>query len=229
MYKGIIYCAISPSNKKYYGMSLKLLENRKAGHIKRMKEGSSLPFYNALQKYHPENFKWYIIEDYEMDDKMELKFYLYKREIYWIKKDKTYLSEFGYNISRGGSGSDVYNSLSDERKLEVRKIISNGVKRKWKDENYRAKVINTRNTDEYIKNLSKRSKKQWENPDIREKMLNSFNERVWHNKERNKNISVSLKNRPKEKCKFCEFETNNASNMKRWHNENCRFKIKKEG
>lgn len=224
MHKGIIYCAISPSNKKYYGMTLKSLESRKAGHIKRMIDGSKIKFSNALRKYSPENFKWSIIEYHEMDDKIELKNFLYTREIYWIEKDKTYLPEFGYNISHGGTGGDVYNSLSDERKLEVNKIVSDGVKRKWKDENYRAKVVNTRNTDEYAKNLGKRSKKMWENPKMREKMLNSFDKKVWHNKERNKNISASLKNRPKEKCKYCGFETNNASNMKRWHNENCKYK-----
>lgn len=224
MYKGIIYCAISPSNKKYYGMSIKSLEKRIAGHVKRMKEGSHLKFYNALRKYGPENFEWLVIEEHEKDNKLDLITYLYEREVYFIEKDKTYLDEFGYNISHGGSGSDIYNSLSDERKLEVRKIISNGVKKKWKDEEYRAKLIKTRNTDDYLKNLGKRSEKMWKNPELRNKMLTSFEDKIWHNPDRNKKVSDSLKNRPKEKCKYCGFETNNASCMKRWHNENCKHR-----
>ena len=226
MFKGIIYCSISPSGKKYYGMSLKPLQNRIYGHIKRMKDGCILKFYNALRKYGPENFTWNIIEKYEMENKMELKLFLYERVIYWIKKDKTYLDEYGYNISRGGTGSDIYNSLSDERKLEVRKTISNGLKLKWKTDEYKEKIKIARNTIEYHEKQSKNAKKQWENPEIRKKSIESFDKLIWHNPERNKKISEKLKNKPKQKCKYCGFETNNSSNMKRWHNENCKHKTK---
>jgi group I intron endonuclease len=224
MYKGIIYVAISPSGKKYYGMSLKSLEKRIAGHVKRMIDGNHLKFYNALRKYGPENFIRNVIEEYEDSDKMKLKFLLYEREIYWIEKDKTYLPEFGYNISHGGTGSDIYNSLSDERKIEVKKTISDSVKQKWKDEEYRAKLIKARRTPEYHEKQSKNSKKQWENPEKRAKYIKIFRKEIWDNPERNKKISDKLKNRPKQKCKYCGFETNNASNMKRWHNENCKYK-----
>jgi len=50
MFNRIIYCATSPSNKKYYGMTSKSLEERKAKHISNMMSGSSLLFYNALRK-----------------------------------------------------------------------------------------------------------------------------------------------------------------------------------
>jgi hypothetical protein len=42
MFTGIIYCAISPSNKKYYGFSLKTLEERKQKHFLNMLAGSKL-------------------------------------------------------------------------------------------------------------------------------------------------------------------------------------------
>lgn len=222
IFNGLIYCATSPSNKKYYGMTLKSLKERKDKHILNMLGGSKLLFYNALRKYGPENFKWELIEKYSLENKKELIFLLYEREIFWIAKDKTYKKEFGYNISYGGSGSDIYNNLSDERKLEIRKIISDGVKNKWKEETYRAKLMNLRNTPEYHEKQSNHAKNQWENPIIRAKSIKSFRTEIWDNPERNKKISDKLKAKPKEKCKYCGFETNNAANMKRWHNENCK-------
>jgi len=41
MFSGLIYCATSPVNKKYYGMTLKSLEERKAKHIINMLRGST--------------------------------------------------------------------------------------------------------------------------------------------------------------------------------------------
>jgi group I intron endonuclease len=104
MIKGVIYCAISPSNKKYYGYTINL-EQRKKWHyqdafIKKSKKYFSI----ALRKYGLENFIWKIIEEYEKETKIELHGILCEREIYWILKDKTYLSEFGYNMTKGGDG-----------------------------------------------------------------------------------------------------------------------------
>jgi group I intron endonuclease len=103
MISGVIYCATSPSNKKYYGYSLNF-KGRKAGHIKDAKNGKSNYFYKAIRKYGAENFDWKIIEEYNKENKLELKKILCEREIYWIGIDKTYISKFGYNMTKGGDG-----------------------------------------------------------------------------------------------------------------------------
>lgn len=227
MFEGLIYKAISPSSKIYYGMTLKGLEDRKHKHYLNMLNGSKLYFHNALRKYGINNFIWEIIEIHKNNNKKKLINLLYEKEIFWIDKDKTYIQKNGYNISKGGTGSDIFNNLSDNRKVEVRKIISDGVKKKWKDESYRSNMIKIRNEEKYTQNRKKLAKKQWENKNIRDKSLKSFSEKIWNNIDRNKKISESLKNRPKEKCIYCGLETNNASCLKRWHNENCKKKSKK--
>jgi group I intron endonuclease len=223
LFKGIIYRVTSPSNKIYYGMSLKSLEHRRKKHLQNMLNGFTLPFHNALRKYGIENFKWEIIEKYQSKNKKELILLLYEREILYIAKDNTTNKKFGYNVSPGGSGSDIFSMLSKERQQEVRNIISSGVKKKWKDEKYRAKVIKSRNTKEYKELKSKQSKEQWKDPTVRQKSLDSFKEKIWNNSDRNEKIRNSLKNQKKFKCPYCNNEYTRG-NYNRWHGERCRFK-----
>lgn len=125
---GYIYCATSPSNKKYYGKTINTVESRKDGH-KKDKDGKTV-FYCAIKKYGFDNFIWTIIEEYCVVltndlrlDKIELNDILCEREKYWIKTDKTYLREFGYNGTMGGDGviGHIYTS---EEKLAISKRIS---------------------------------------------------------------------------------------------------------
>jgi len=169
MVKGYIYCATSPSNKKYYGYSLNF-EGRKAGHIKCAKKGQKGLFYNAIRKYCSENFKWDIIEEYEKENKIEIKKILCEREIFWIEKDKTYLPEFGYNMTKGGDGrvgvphsKETKEKLSRARKgkklsKETKKRMSESAKGKKMSEEQkqkiRIKLLGKKQSDETI---SKRS------------------------------------------------------------------------
>jgi group I intron endonuclease len=118
MCKGVIYCAISPSNKKYYGFAYNFL-NRKISHKKQYKRKKTR-FYCAIRKYGFENFIWNIIETYENENKKSLQNILQKREKYWIIKDKTYLPEFGYNMTYGGDGGDTLTNKSEKEKEEIR-------------------------------------------------------------------------------------------------------------
>lgn len=110
-----VYCHISPSNKKYYGItSERLVTTRwKAGngYIKQKK------FYNAIKKYGWNNFKHEIIADnltFEEACKMEQKL---------IKKDKTYSNE-GYNISIGGEcGSKMDYDSKREKYISTHEMI----------------------------------------------------------------------------------------------------------
>ena len=136
MIKGYIYCAISPSNKKYYGYTLNF-NGRKAGHLKCARKGQKCLFYTAIRKYGPENFIWKIIEEHEKEDKKELKKILCEREIYWITLDKTYLKEFGYNMTKGGDGRvGVPHSKESKEKLSkslTGRIVSEETKKKMSE------------------------------------------------------------------------------------------------
>jgi group I intron endonuclease len=117
-YQGVIYCAVSPSGKKYYGFAYNL-HRRKYIH-KRDSVVKKNIFYNAIKKYGFDSFIWNVIETYKNDDKEYIKVILRKRERYWIEKDKTFNPEFGYNMTRGGDGGDTFSNKSDEDKEKIK-------------------------------------------------------------------------------------------------------------
>ena len=124
MYKGIIYCATSPSNKKYYGQTLGEFYNRKNRHfLEAVKRNCQYSFHRLLRKYGFDTFKWSIIEEYQFQNELNLINKLNEREIYWIETDKTYMPEFGYNMKIGGFNGR-HNS---ETKLKIKTTLT-GVK-----------------------------------------------------------------------------------------------------
>lgn len=123
MVNGIIYCAISPSNKKYYGYSSLNLEIRKQRHKYKFLKNKISRFYTAIKKYGWDNFKWDIIENHIAENKKELKDILCEREKYWIAKDKTTSKEFGYNMTDGGDGTLGF-TMSEKQRLEISKNMA---------------------------------------------------------------------------------------------------------
>lgn len=122
MYSGLIYCATSPSNKKYYGRTRNTLDKRVKTHLKNSKNQR---FPNALRKYGNSSFKWNIIEIFEFEFEDELEIKLNERETYWIKTDKTLNPEFGYNMSEGGDRGPAkgikHKSCSQQHKDNISK------------------------------------------------------------------------------------------------------------
>ena len=114
--KGIIYCAVSPSYKKYYGQTIEFDHRKRTHYLDAFKGNCQYAFHRALRKYGFDNFVWHIIESY-VEDKDKLINILNDREIYWIKKDKTYLPEFGYNMKIGGFNG----LLTEETKAKIGK------------------------------------------------------------------------------------------------------------
>ena len=105
MYKGIIYCAISPSGKKYYGQSIGALKNRIKHHNTSRSLKDNSMFHNAIKKY-GDKIIWELIESFEFSSKNDLINKLNEREIYWIERDKTFYKQgFGYNMTGGGDGT----------------------------------------------------------------------------------------------------------------------------
>ena len=91
--KYVVYIHISPSKKRYIGITCQVPERRWSngyGYI------SNQHFWNAIQKYGWSNFKHIIYkENLSQEEACELEKVL-------IKEYKTYLYEYGYNQDMGG-------------------------------------------------------------------------------------------------------------------------------
>ena len=102
----IYFIKCAKNNKGYVGITSNSIENRWESHIsnavkeRKMKNGKTIPFMAAIKKYGPENFKISII------DKAKNVNEAYKKEIFYIKKYRTYASgpvpRLGYNCIKGG-------------------------------------------------------------------------------------------------------------------------------
>lgn len=100
-----IYCITNLINsKRYVGKTTTSIEERWKEHCYDFQKErcNKRPLYDAMNKYSVENF---MIEELEyVDSNSELS----EREIYWIKELGTYGSN-GYNASKGGDGTILYN------------------------------------------------------------------------------------------------------------------------
>jgi len=217
---GVIYCAILPSGKKYYGLSSNF-EKRKEKHKKDYKKIRKNYFYTAIRKYGFENIKWDIVETVNSDNLVQLRILLSEREKYWIKKDKTYLKEYGYNMTLGGDGalglkrstetrlkmSEAKKNMSQETKNKIRNYRigkSSGMAGKLHSEKTKEKISNSligkkrnpimkRNILKLEKNTKKRCRVS-PSKETREKISNSQIGRIFSDDHRKK-LSESAKKR----------------------------------
>lgn len=193
MFFGIIYKAISPSNKIYYGKSLRNLELRKKEHLK--DSNKNRHFSNAIKKYGIEKFNWIILESYNKKSEEELIKILNEREKYWIFKNKTYLRKYGYNMTLGGEGTKGF-----------KRIFSKEHKEKL-SESHKGKKL----SEEHKNNISKSEKGRIFSDEHKNKL-----KKVWKTTHPNngKNMSEATKellkqkslNVKKIKCKHCQKE-----------------------
>lgn len=106
---GIIYKLRNKLNRKcYIGQTTNSVEIRLAGHF-RTKES---PIGRALRKYGLQSFSIKIL------DTASSLAILNEKEVYWISRYKTMVSQGGYNIAVGGGGT-VGVKLTKERKAAV--------------------------------------------------------------------------------------------------------------
>jgi len=137
MYNGVIYCATSPSDKKYYGQTFHDFKSRKGRHfLEAINRDCQYAFHRALRKYGFENFKWEIIEKYSFDNEEQLITTLNDREIYWIEKDKTYMPEFGYNMKIGGFNGRHCQETKDKIRKKLLGVKHSSERRKHESESH---------------------------------------------------------------------------------------------
>lgn len=131
---GIIYCATNLiNNKKYIGKTRKYLNERKEAHLKNAKNKINRYFYDAINKYGSENFKWEIIDSASTLQMLNFK------EKFYIKYFNTYFKndlKNGYNMTEGGDGGNVIGSYSIEKMIEYGNKISLANKGKKKPKEF---------------------------------------------------------------------------------------------
>ncbi|EAO3412098.1 hypothetical protein E3L83_05730 [Salmonella enterica] len=93
----IVYCATSPSGRKYIGCTTRSLTARKSDHRAQAKKKPHYKLYKAFAKYGYENFTWEILAECKCAEDM------YEMEKVLISEHDSVAK--GYNITTGGEGN----------------------------------------------------------------------------------------------------------------------------
>jgi group I intron endonuclease len=113
----IIYLITNKVNgKKYVGQHCGTGDSRWKQHLSAsLKLENPLPLYRAIRKYGVDNFSYEVLEEIPLKKGPK---YLDEREIHWIKQMNSFISEKGYNVTRGGQGVvSFYCSTERSKKL----------------------------------------------------------------------------------------------------------------
>lgn len=123
---GIIYLLTNRvNNKKYIGQTTQMIEDRWKGHLGKAKNKPVLVIDFAIRKYGKENFTLKLVRNcyWRCSNKVSQES-LNRWEDYYIKKLKTKINQWGYNVKDGGS----HGKHSRETK---NRIGSKSFGRKW--------------------------------------------------------------------------------------------------
>ena len=113
------------TNDIYIGQTIKTLNQRISAHKIAAKQIKN-KFYNAINKYSWDNFKFEILEYCNNQEELN------QSEIFWIHRYNSYKK--GYNSTPGGQA--VYNEQAKEKVRNKNKLAFNIVLQKFKEKNY---------------------------------------------------------------------------------------------
>jgi group I intron endonuclease len=116
---GKSYVGITPKRAIPTLTPEELMLRRWKSHLQSAKKGSTLIFHRAITKYGSESFTHAILE---VCDSLT---HVLQREIFWINECKTLVDDGGYNMTRGGEG----NLMPESIKQTHRKRTSEGTKK----------------------------------------------------------------------------------------------------
>lgn len=149
-----IYCIENLVNgKKYIGQSCDT-EKRKIHHFYLLGTNQHENPYlqNSWNKYKSESFKFFIIEDCNVEE-------LNTKELYYINFYKTNIRDYGYNIAGGG---DSLFKMNEETKSKISKAMTNNPKmcgeKNWSYGKSPKDRMSEETYDRWFKSLSKKHK-----------------------------------------------------------------------
>lgn len=162
--------------------------------------GSGKMIKLAIKEYGIQHFKKEIIEICKNNEDLN------KAEIFWIKYFNSRNPDIGYNITKGGTISEMGNRIKAALNTpEAKKIASDKNKKMWQNSEYRKKVTES-------------NKLTW-NSEKKDEHSRILKEK-WANQDKRKKLSDSLKNMEKITCPHCG--VNGALNIIRGkHFDNC--------
>lgn len=176
-----IYKATNNVNGKFYIGFASKWPQRKNSHKWYSKKRKNI-FYNAIRKYGWEAFSWEVI--YQSKDKDHT---LKEMEPYFIKENKSYDRNFGYNMTIGGEGTFGYVHINHPMKGKPQSEES-------KEKN-RQSQIGRKHSEETKRKISESNKgKHNYSEEIIEKMKKSLTGRKL-TEEHKQNIKNTLKGR----------------------------------
>lgn len=112
-FKGI-YCLFNTINSKVYIGQSSRIRYRINQHFK---STDDLPIHRAIRKYGIINFKIFILEIFEEENREQLN----NSEIYFINKFQSNIKELGYNLTTGGEGHKGC-PMKEETKEKLREL-----------------------------------------------------------------------------------------------------------
>ena len=190
------------TGKKYVGYTNNFY-NRLKRHKSCVKKGTKNKLYDAIRSYGWENFTFEIIyQSKEQEHTQKV------MESYFIEQYNTFKN--GYNMTLGGDGVVGIIPWSKNKKCDVLK---------WSDDR-------KKHHSQHLKNMWNDSKrKELSNVWTDEKKLEQKNKSsiAWKN-----TIASGYKVKSNETfliCPHCD-KSNNAGNSRRWHFDNCKYKMK---
>jgi group I intron endonuclease len=132
--------------------------------------GSGKRLAQAIKKYGKEHFIKEVLEYCESESHM------CQQEKYWISYYKSYNSNIGYNLTRGGDGGDTFTGRSANEQDKTRALLSERSKY-YNNLNRRMHSENTKKLWQdpvYAAKVKENVKKAWQNPLVRDKHRNSI-------------------------------------------------------
>jgi len=215
-----IYKATNIHNGKVYIGFSKHWPQRINGHNydRRYGKSSHKAFYNAIQKYGWDSFEWEAI--YQSRD---FEHTLTEMEPYFINQYRSWVGfedSNGYNITRGGEGTTGWKrspELIEQHRQQMR-----------------GRKQSPEHVEKRMKKLREGSHRSWcrgktKDTDTRLADLGRKMSEILKGKPKSESHKLAMRSRPQDTmiltCPHCN-KTGDYKNMKRWHMDNCRHKVK---